>query len=502
MKEGNTRQLKNLADSHIAKQERNRVVVIGMGIMNVILALSYLIEVFKGERGILEYAVVFILTILPTVLTVAAFLRRKEAGYIRYISAGFYIVFYAYVMFTTTKLIVFCYIIVLTILMNTYGDLKLSISCCFSGLVIAIITVVKIAMTQTITPALMTEIEVMIACLLLVLLYSAMVTRLVDLIGRSRLESLAAEKTHISDLLATVLEVADAMEHNIGVLTEETGKLEGSIADTQNSMDDLAKGANSTAESIQTQQVKTAEIQDHILTLKDVTGQIVAHVSTSEQVVDNSRETMKQLKEQMEYSESSSGQVAKEVKELKSYADQMQSIMTLINNVASETSLLALNASIEAARAGEAGRGFSVVATEISNLANQTSNATDDINVLIESIGNSLAEVVQAVSDMLESNQVQTGCINDAALAFDEIDGAIHRISQESDQLSEMVETVSQANGMIVAAIENVSASTQEITAKAMETLEAANSDKQSVENVLRTVEELKLHAKELNKNR
>ncbi|MBO4982265.1 MAG: hypothetical protein J6C84_10335 [Lachnospiraceae bacterium] len=502
MKEGNTRQLKNLADSHIAEQERNRVVVIGMGIMNVILALSYLIEVFKGERGILEYAVVFILTILPTVLTVATFLRRKEAGYIRYISAGFYIVFYAYVMFTTTKLIVFCYIIVLTILMNTYGDLKLSISCCFSGLVIAIITVVKIAMNQTITPALMTEIEVMIACLLLVLLYSVMVTRLVDQIGRSRLENLATEKTHISDLLSTVLEVADAMEHNIRVLTEETGKLEESIADTQNSMDDLAKGANSTAESIQTQQVKTAEIQDHILTLKDVTGQIVAHVNTSEQVVDNSRETMKQLKEQMEYSERSSSRVAKEVKELKIYADQMQSIMTLINNVASETSLLALNASIEAARAGEAGRGFSVVATEISNLANQTSNATDDINVLIESIGNSLAEVVQAVNDMLESNQVQTGCINDAALAFDEIDGVIRRIFRESDQLSEMVETVSRANAMIVATIENVSASTQEITAKAVETLEAANSDKQSVENVLFTVEELKLHANELNKNR
>ena len=119
MKEGNTRQLKNLADSHIAEQERNRVVVIGMGIMNVILALSYLVEVFKGERGIPEYAVVFILTILPTVLTVATFLRRKEAGYIRYISAGFYIVFYAYVMFTTTKMIIFYYIIVLKILMNT-----------------------------------------------------------------------------------------------------------------------------------------------------------------------------------------------------------------------------------------------------------------------------------------------------------------------------------------------------------------------------------------------
>ena len=57
----------------------------------------------------------------------------------------------------------------------------------------------------------------------------------------------------------------------------------------------------------------------------------------------------------------------------------MQSITQLINDVASQTSLLALNASIEAARAGEAGKGFAVVASEISNLAAKTKEATVNI---------------------------------------------------------------------------------------------------------------------------
>ena len=502
MKPESKKPFKNLADNHVAEQERNRIAVIGMSVMNIILALSYLIEVFKGERGLPEYIVVFILTILPTVLGIILFFKNKEAKCIRYILAGFYIVFYAYVMFTTDKLIVFCYVIALTILMNTYGDLKLSIGCCSSGIVLAIITVIKIAVTQTITPALLTEIEVMIACLLLVLLYSTLSTRLTQRINLSRLENLDSEKNQMSDLLATVLSVADSMENNIQVLTNETGKLDESVGNTQISMDDLAQGASSTAESIQTQQEKTAEIQEHLLTLKDVTEQIVSHVNTSEQIVNNSQNTMHLLMEQVGYSEASSTQVADQVKELKTFTDQMQSIMTLINNVASQTSLLALNASIEAARAGEAGRGFAVVASEISNLANQTSNATNDINSLIASIEISLKEVVDAVRKMLEINQVQTGYVNDAVHEFDDIHNAISLIFDEADHLSEMVETVSEANSMIVNSIENVSASTEEITAKAEETLDAANYDKQSVENVLQTVEELKQLANQLNQNR
>ena len=501
MKSTAQRSLKELADTRVAEQERNRIVVIGMSVMNIILALSYLIEVFKGERTMGDYIIVFLLTILPTVLSIVVFLKNKTCQFIRYILAGFYIVFYAYVMFTTDKLIVFCYVIVLTILMNTYGDLRLSASCCVGGLLIALITAVKVVLTCDVTPALMTEIEVMIACLLLVLLYSIMGTRLTDGINKSRLESLNKEKTQMSDLLDTVLKVANAMENNVQVLTSETGKLDESVGNTQISMDDLAKGASCTAESIQTQQEKTAEIQEHILTLKDTTGQIVSHVNVSEQIVNNSQATMKQLMEQVGSSEESSNQVAEQVEKLKTFTDQMQSIMTLINNVASETSLLALNASIEAARAGEAGRGFSVVATEISNLANQTSDATDDINVLIGSIETSLTEVVEAVNKMLKINQVQTGYVNDAVHEFDEIHTAIRRIFDEAEHLKARVETVSEANGMIVETIENVSASTEEITAKAAETLEAANYDKESVEHVLMTVEELQKLADQLNQS-
>lgn len=79
----------------------------------------------------------------------------------------------------------------------------------------------------------------------------------------------------------------------------------------------------------------------------------------------------------------------------------MNSIVEIISNIASQTSLLALNASIEAARAGEAGRGFSVVASEISTMANQTTDATQEITDLIGNVSSAVTSVVEVVKDMI-----------------------------------------------------------------------------------------------------
>jgi len=88
---------------------------------------------------------------------------------------------------------------------------------------------------------------------------------------------------------------------------------------------------------------------------------------------------------------------------LSAHAKSIESILSLIRDIAGQTNLLALNATIEAARAGDAGRGFAVVAQEVKSLANQTARATDDIANKIAAIQASTTETVNASSSIRDT---------------------------------------------------------------------------------------------------
>ena len=492
----------DLSNQTVVEQNRNTIIVLGVTLMNLLLAGAYLLEVIKGERSLHQYIIVAILTIIPTTTIITMYFKKKESKWIRYVAMWSFLAFYTYIMLTTEKLMTFCYIILMIILLTVYEEIRITLTCCIVSIIIIFGALVKIYMSgqQSITNS--SEIEICIACMLLVTLYSSLVTKLNGKVKIAQLEKIDGEKEQTQQLLQVVLDVANSMEQSIVVLSDETNKLSESVETTTESMESLAEGASNTAMAIQTQQEKTAEINEHIYVLEGVTERIVSNVKTSEAIVEGNQTSMKQLLNQVEQSEGASNLVAKQMTELKTYADQMQDIMTLINNVASQTRLLALNASIEAARAGEAGRGFAVVAEQISNLASQTSSATGDIDVLIGEIIHSISEVVNAVNNLLESNILQNSYVNETAKGLEEINGLVENIFAESSRLDKMVTTVSGANTVIVDTIQNVSASTEEITAKALETLESSSRDKMSVENVLHIVEQLKVYANELNQSR
>ena len=90
----------------------------------------------------------------------------------------------------------------------------------------------------------------------------------------------------------------------------------------------------------------------------------------------------------------------KSIDDLSTGAAKIGEVMEVINDIADKTNLLALNASIEAARAGEAGRGFAVVADEVKKLANQTAEATGDIQEQINSVRNAVGEAVSAMENI------------------------------------------------------------------------------------------------------
>jgi methyl-accepting chemotaxis protein len=207
---------------------------------------------------------------------------------------------------------------------------------------------------------------------------------------------------------------------------------------------------------------------------------------------------MKKLIEQSGVSEKAGNDVLGEVEGLKASTEQMGTIVELIKSIASQTSLLSLNASIEAARAGDAGRGFSVVATEISNLANQTQTATGNITDLIEGLSEKMNVVVEAINSLVESNKVQNESANVTAGSFEKIIESIREIRTNSNNLTGVVETLVKDNNEIVESIQNISAITEEVSAHSTTTCEATEHNKAVVESVQTSIEKMLKLADEL----
>ncbi|MDT8407684.1 MAG: methyl-accepting chemotaxis protein [Methylococcales bacterium] len=136
---------------------------------------------------------------------------------------------------------------------------------------------------------------------------------------------------------------------------------------------------------------------------------------------------------------------AQQAEQLNQHSEQVRKVIDVINNIAEQTNLLALNAAIEAARAGEHGRGFAVVADEVRTLSERTRESTRDVRKMIDQIGHSTHAVVQS---MTESKTAMDGTLDKSRAAetqlADLIDAlqAITRIAQDLEQANQRQTTI------------------------------------------------------------
>jgi methyl-accepting chemotaxis protein len=120
----------------------------------------------------------------------------------------------------------------------------------------------------------------------------------------------------------------------------------------------------------------------------------------------------------------------------------MESIASLIRDIAGKVNILALNAAIEAARAGEAGKGFAVVASEVKNLANQTATATDKIVTEISGVQAISEKVARSVQETMKGVKLVNDYVQSVAVAMEEQSAATREISERSTQISKAIEEI------------------------------------------------------------
>ena len=480
---------------------RNKTAIIGFTIIDIIIPLAYALEVVKGARSTGSYLVVLIFSIVPMMLCWITYKVRKESLSIRYVGGIGFLLLYSYIMFTTSTDMTFCYIIVIYVILMVYADWKYSLFISGYALILNVVKVVAKAVTTGLTETEITNMEITLACIVLTTIFGMMAISKITRINSHNLRKADDEKRHSVGLLDKILQVAECMREKIEASHQVSDHLNTSVENTWRAMHQLNQGTEEVVAAISQQRNNTEEISRLVTGVEASVEDVTKSLEETREGLRHGKQVMEELLIQVKKSENAGNLVAREMEELRNYTQQMNTVMGLILNVAKQTGLLSLNASIEAARAGEAGRGFSVVASEISNLANQSSEATGDIEVLISNMIESVLRVGKAVDEMVESSEMQNHYVEETAKNYEAIGENTLRISDKAQLLERNVEEVGRANREIVTQIEQLSATTEELTAAAAVTLDSCDDNVKDINQMTNFMKDLSQEALKLQNN-
>lgn len=285
-------------------------------------------------------------------------------------------------------------------------------------------------------------------------------------------------------MLQDVLSTSRVVKEETEVGNEHVKELYHAAITVQHSMEEISSATEMSAENVQDQNVMTQEIQRAIEgTVKRSETMVVVAEESNESIRENMK-MMEELKNQSERISVTNQKVNEAMQKLQQRTKEVEEIAGMIFKISNQTNLLALNASIESARAGEAGKGFAVVAEQIRQLAEQTRVSTENIRTIVTELDSNATEVVSAVSQSMVATKEQNERIVTAAENFGKLDKNITSLIGGIKQIDTDILGIFESNNKIVESVSQLSATSEEITANALQAKELSDSNLKNAQQV------------------
>jgi len=245
-----------------------------------------------------------------------------------------------------------------------------------------------------------------------------------------------------------------------------------------------AEGAQQQTDQIRQVATATQEMAATVQEVTAVSNRTSEAAGKAAQAARHGGEVVEQTLVRMQAIAASTGAVAEKIAVLGRQSEQIGKIVAVIDDIADQTNLLALNAAIEAARAGEQGRGFAVVADEVRKLAERTTSATKEIAGMIRGVQDGTRVAVEAIRD---SNQE----VDRGVSATREAGMSLREIIEISDRVGEMVSHIATSTMQQASATEDVNRSTEKIAEIATASANGARETNRALEDLARLAEDI-----------
>lgn len=272
-------------------------------------------------------------------------------------------------------------------------------------------------------------------------------------------EELGTLASLFNQFVSKIREVVVKVKGSATTLTSYTDEIHDAIEQANDSIEQINVEVQSMIDGLQNNasvvQEATASIQELSSSAQMISKEAGLVEQDSEQVLSASKQGVEKLSKvviSIDQVKASSESMAQMIDTLRASSDEIVGIVSIINAIAEQTSLLALNASIEAARAGEHGRGFSVVAEEVRKLADQSKGSAFKINEIIHQIATDIEGASQTMVKEKTLVEKSVSEAHDTNVSFNEIltliEGINHKIaniSQGANQQSQISEEMAKA---------------------------------------------------------